>query len=81
MWSAPSLSANSVKRRKTRSEKDRSVAQTPPHSDIVLEVDGYSDFPSVILSAVKDQREAMRPHAVLQSSALWLSCTAMGDPL
>jgi hypothetical protein len=41
----------------------------------------YSAFPSVILSAAKDQREAMRPLAVLHSSAVWLSYTLIGNPL
>ena len=39
---------------------------------------GYQQF---LESEAKDLREAMRPHAVLQSSALWLSCTSIGNPL
>jgi hypothetical protein len=41
----------------------------------------YSVFPSVILSKPKDLRGAMRPLAVLQSSALWLSRTLIGNLL
>jgi hypothetical protein len=39
----------------------------------------YSVFPSVILSEAKDLRGAMRPLAVLQSSALWLSRILIGN--
>jgi hypothetical protein len=41
----------------------------------------YSVFLSVIRSAAKDLRGAMRPLAVLQSSALWLSPTLIGNLL
>jgi hypothetical protein len=41
----------------------------------------YSVFPSVILSEAKDLRGTMRPLAVLQSSALWLSHTFIGNSL